>query len=132
MPALLGDITFTISRRAFLTLAQQTKPDVPSWSYLSSYDYGNPILGTFHGSGIFQVFYGILPNYASQSFHSYYLSFIYDQDPNSRAKDFMNWPQWSDNQTLMQFFSDYGALLSDNFRSDTFNFVMTNTAALHI
>lgn len=130
--ALLGDVSFTITRRAFLTMAKRVKPNVPFWSYLSSYDYGTPILGTFHGSDVFQVFYGILPNYVSQSFHSYYLSFIYDQDPNARAKDYMNWPQWSTNQTLMWFLRNHGALLADNFRSDTFDFIMANQAALHV
>ncbi|OQD68727.1 hypothetical protein PENDEC_c031G06535 [Penicillium decumbens] len=129
--ALLGDISFTIIRRVFLTLAKNAKPDVPFWSYLASYDYGTPILGTFHGSDVFQVFYGILPNYASQSIHSYYLSFIYDQDPNSRA-DYMDWPQWSGNHSLMHFFSDHGALLADNFRQPVFDFVMENSKALHI
>lgn len=130
--AILGDLTFTITRRAFLTLAQSAKPDVPFWSYLSSYDYGTPILGTFHGSDILQVFYGILPNYASKSIHSYYLSFVYDMDPNSRAKSYMNWPQWSTNQTLMNFFNDHGALLADNFRQDTFEFIAANVASFHI
>lgn len=130
--AILGDLTFTITRRAFLTIAQQVKPDVPFWSYLSSYDYGTPILGTFHGSDILQVFYGILPNYASRSFHSYYFSFVYDLDPNSRASNFMDWPQWSANQTLMNFFNDHGALLADNFRQDTFDFLLSNVGSFHI
>lgn len=130
--ALLGDLSFTITRRAFLTVASQVKPNIPSWSYLSSYDYGTPLLGTFHGSDIFQVFYGTTPTYASKSIHSYYLSFIYDQDPNSRAKDYMNWPEWSTNNSLMHFFKDHGALLADDFRQDTYNFIMSNTAALHI
>ncbi|KAF3403644.1 putative secreted lipase [Penicillium rolfsii] len=130
--AILGDLTFTITRRAFLTLAQKAKPNVPFWSYLSSYDYGTPILGTFHGSDILQVFYGILPNYASQSIHSYYLSFVYDLNPNSRASSYMEWPQWSANQTLMNFFNDHGALLADNFRQDTFEFISANVASFHI
>lgn len=130
--AILGDLTFTITRRAFLTIAQQVKPDVPFWSYLSSYDYGTPILGTFHGSDILQVFYGILPNYASRSFHSYYFSFVYDLDPNSRASNFLDWPQWSANQTLMNFFNDHGALLADNFRQDTFDFLLSNVGSFHI
>lgn len=130
--ALLGDLTFTITRRAFLNMAQQVKPHVPFWSYLSSYDYGTPILGTFHGSDIAQVFYGQPPNYAANAFHSYYLSFIYDQDPNSRAKAYMEWPQWAQNRTLMQFFQDHGALLADDFRQDSYNFISTHTHALHI
>jgi triacylglycerol lipase len=130
--AILGDLTFTITRRAFLKLAKEAKPDVAAWSYLSSYDYGTPILGTFHGSDILQVFYGILPNYASKSIHSYYLSFVYDLDPNSRASDFLDWPDWGTNQTLMQFFNDRGALLADNFRQDTYDFILENVGSFHI
>jgi triacylglycerol lipase len=60
--AILGDLTFTLTRRAFLNTVATS---VPSWSYLASYDYGTPVLGSFHGGDILQVFYGILPNYAS-------------------------------------------------------------------
>ncbi|KAJ5150856.1 secreted lipase [Penicillium canariense] len=132
LAAILGDLTFTITRRAFLTLAQKVKPDVPFWSYLSSYDYGTPILGTFHGSDLLQVFYGLLPNYASRSIHSYYFSFVYDLDPNSRASSYMDWPQWSANQTLMNFFNNRAALLADDFRQDTFDFILANVASFHI
>ena len=65
MAAILGDLVFTLTRRAFLEGAAANNPSVPSWSYLASYDYGTPILGTFHGSDLLQVFYGILPNDAS-------------------------------------------------------------------
>jgi carboxylesterase type B len=60
--AILGDLTFTLTRRAFLNTVATA---VPSWSYLASYDYGTPVLGSFHAGDILQVFYGILPNYAS-------------------------------------------------------------------
>ncbi|KAJ5689838.1 secreted lipase [Penicillium macrosclerotiorum] len=130
--AILGDLTFTITRRAFLSLATQAKPDVPSWSYLSSYDYGTPILGTFHGSDILQVFYGILPNYASKSIHSYYLSFVYNMDPNTQSADYMDWPQWGTNQSLMNFFNDHATLLADTFRQDTYDFLLENIASFHI
>jgi carboxylesterase type B len=63
LAAILGDLTFTLTRRVFLNEVSNT---VPTWSYLSSYDYGTPILGTFHGSDILQVFNGIVPNYASK------------------------------------------------------------------
>lgn len=130
--AILGDIAFTLTRRLFLTSAVKVKPDVPCWSYLASYDYGTAFLGTFHGSDILQVFYGILDNYASQSIHSYYLSFVYDLDPNSRATDYTEWPQWSTNQSLMNFFNDHGALLADDFRQDSFEVLQSNVASFHI
>ncbi|KAJ5186072.1 Carboxylesterase type B [Penicillium cf. griseofulvum] len=132
LAAILGDLSFTLARRIFLDYAQKAKPDVPSWSYLSSYDHGLPFLGTFHGSDIIQVFYGILPNYGSKSIHSYYLSFVYEQDPNARAGDYMHWPQWADNQSLMNFFLDRGALLPDDFRQDSYDFLEANLAAFHI
>ncbi|KAJ6172919.1 hypothetical protein N7485_005731 [Penicillium canescens] len=132
LSAILGDISFTLTRRIFLNAATKAKPDVPFWSYLSSYNYGLPFLGTYHGSDIIQVFQGILPNYASKSIHTYYLSFIYEQDPNAKAGNYMNWPQWVSNQSLMNFFEDHAALLPDNFRQDTYEFLSSNLAALHI
>ncbi|KAJ5588003.1 secreted lipase [Penicillium hispanicum] len=132
LAALLGDLSFTIARRIFLKLAIQVKPSVPFWSYLSSYDHGTPIIGTFHGSEVLQLFNGILPNYASKSIHSYYLSFVYYQDPNSRATNYMHWPQWSKNESLMNFFNDHGALLADDFRNDTYDFLMKNIQSFHL
>ncbi|KAF7592404.1 hypothetical protein BBP40_000322 [Aspergillus hancockii] len=132
LSAILGDLTFTLTRRVFLQWASEVKPDVPSWSYLASYNYGTPILGTFHGSDLLQVFYGILPNYASRSTHTYYFSFVYDQDPNSRRGSYMQWPQWKENKQLMNFFADSGKLLKDDFRSDTYDFITKNVASLHI
>lgn len=131
LAAMLGDLTFTLTRRAFLNVTAEIKPDVPSWSYLASYDYGTPILGTFHGSDILQVFYGILPNYASRSIHEYYLSFVHHLDPNARKK-FMNWPQWGKGNQLMHFFADKGALLKDDFRGKAFEYIVQNIPALHI
>lgn len=130
--ALLGDLTFTLTRRAYLNMAQQVKSNVPFWSYLSSYDYGTPFLGTFHGSDIVQVFYGEPPNYAANAFHSYYLSFIYDLDPNSRAGTLMEWPQWAQNRSLIWFFQDHATLLADDFRQASYEFISNHTHALHI
>lgn len=58
LAAILGDLTFTLTRRSFLNTANMVAPDVPSWSYLSSYNIGLPVLGTFHGSDLLQVFFG--------------------------------------------------------------------------
>ncbi|KAJ5915320.1 secreted lipase [Penicillium verhagenii] len=132
LAAILGDLTFTLTRRIFLTIANQVKPDVPSWSYLSSYDYGTLLLGTFHGSDILQVFYGILPDYASKATHAYYFSFVYDLDPNTKATGYMDWPQWSMNQSLMNFFSSNAALLADDFRFESCEFLKENIASFHI
>lgn len=133
LAAILGDLTFTLTRRLFLDYAIAAKPDVPAWSYLASYDHGTPILGTFHGSDLLQVFYGILPNHASRSIHSYYLSFVYDLDPNQRSgKEFPNWPAWAEKKELMQFFNDRGDLLKDEFRNDTYAFLIENVDSFRI
>lgn len=133
LAAILGDLTFTLTRRLFLDYALAAKPDVPAWSYLASYDHGTPILGTFHGSDLLQVFYGILPNYASRSIHSYYLSFVYDLDPNQRkGKEFPEWPAWAEEKELMHFFVDRGDLLKDEFRNDTYGFLVENVDSFRI
>lgn len=129
--AMLGDLTFTLSRRAFLALANSVYPDVPNWSYLSSYDYGTPFLGTFHGSDILQVFFGIDPDYASASFQSYYLSFVYNLDPNN-GSSYMTWPQWSESKELLNAYAMSAVLITDDFRSDTYDFIVDNIASLHI
>ncbi|ODM14638.1 hypothetical protein SI65_09983 [Aspergillus cristatus] len=134
LAAILGDLTFTLTRRLFLKYAKEVKPDVPAWSYLASYDHGTPILGTFHGSDLLQVFYGILPNYASRSIHSYYFSFVYELDPNKRrGEEFPEWPQWTNEGVeLMQFFKDKGELLKDDFRNGTYEFLLENMQAFRI
>ncbi|KAH8164195.1 hypothetical protein CIB48_g4066 [Xylaria polymorpha] len=119
LAAILGDLVFTLTRRLFLESAVAANPNVPTWSYLASYDYGTPILGTFHGSDILQVFYGILPNYASGAIQSYYLSFLYTMDPNDGTPGiFPNWPQWKQGKQLMNFYNAFSTLLTDDFRSE--------------
>lgn len=129
--ALIGDITFTLARRIFLETTSSVFPDVPSWSYLSSYDYGTPILGTFHGSDLLQVFYGVLPNNAAQSIRAYYLSFIYNLDPNTNSGQ-DNWPQWSAGQQLKSFGANSNTLLQDDFRSDSEAFLSANLESFYI
>jgi carboxylesterase type B len=131
LAAMLGDLSFTLTRRAFLTLANSVNPTVPSWSYLSSYDYGTPILGTFHGSDILQVFFGILPDYSSAATQAYYLSFVNTLDPNN-GTDYQTWPRWSTSNQLMNFYSTFGTLIVDDFRSDSYDFIASNVNSFHI
>ncbi|KAH8648039.1 putative extracellular lipase [Tricladium varicosporioides] len=128
LAAILGDLVFTLTRRAFLTMVST---DVPTWSYLASYDYGTPILGTFHGGDILQVFYGILPNYASQAIHDYYFSFVYTMNPNNGSSH-MNWPQWTTSKQLMNFYATGAVLTGDDFRTNSYNWITANIAKLHI
>lgn len=140
LAAILGDLVFTLTRRIFLEYVTAAKPNVPVWSYLASYDYGTPILGTFHGSDLLQVFYGVLPNYASKSIHSYYANFIYNLNPNdasggtsSKSKVSETWPQWtSSTRKLINFFANRNEFIKDDFRSDSAAFIRNNVNILHI
>ncbi|ERT01383.1 hypothetical protein HMPREF1624_02629 [Sporothrix schenckii ATCC 58251] len=132
LAALLGDMTFTLARRAFLLIDSVNKPATPSWSYLASYDYGVPFLGTFHATDILQTFYGVLPNYASGAIQTYYINFVTTGDPNKGAPVKMQWPQWSAGQKLMNFFPDHAALLPDNFRQQSFEYLVSNMASFFI
>lgn len=131
--ALLGDLVFTLTRRMELTTAAKLNPGVPTWSYLSSYDYGTPFLGTFHASDILQVFYGVLPDNAMLSARSYFFNFIYNLDPNVGTTGYATWPKWSDNQQLMWFQSaNSNSLLADNFRNESYQWIVQNKAALRV
>jgi carboxylesterase type B len=129
--AILGDLVFTLTRRSFLDMANTMNPTVPSWSYLSSFDYGTPLLGTFHASDLIQVFFGILPNYASASFRSYYLSFVNTMDPNE-GNSYPDWPRWSTDKKLLNTYATGALFIDDDFRSDTYEWINDNIAALHI
>ena len=129
--AILGDLTFTLTRRVFLEVSSQVFPDVKSWSYLATYDYGTPILGTFHGSDLLQVFYGVLPNNAAKSIRGYYYNFIYNLDPNVGIS-LPNWPRWSTSKKLIEFKADSNGQLDDNFRADTYEFLKANVNSLRV
>lgn len=130
--AILGDLTFIISRRAFLTVANQVNPDVPFWSYLATYNYGTPIMGTFHASDLIQVFYGIWPNYAARTIRGYYLSFVYNLDPNDESSDRPHWSKWSEKKELANFKANRVETLTDDFRADTFEFLSENMEKFRI
>ncbi|KAG9236838.1 lipase 3 precursor [Amylocarpus encephaloides] len=126
--AILGDLVFTLTRRVFLNTVAD---EVPAWSYLASYDYGTPVLGTFHGSDLLQVFFGIVPNYASRSIRDYYFNFVYSMDPNTGSK-YMKWPQWKESKKLMNFYATGATLIDDDFRGDSYNWIVANLKSLYI
>jgi carboxylesterase type B len=129
--AILGDLTFTLTRRLFLETASQVNPGVPSWSYLATYDYGTPILGTYHGSDILQVFNGVLPNNAAKTIRGYYYSFIYNLDPNE-GNGLMEWPQWSAGKTLVNFGRNANSYINDSFRGDTYQLLKDNVEVFRV
>lgn len=132
LAAILGDLVFTITRRATLVAANQLAPDMPTWSYLSSYDYGTPILGTFHGSDLLQVFFGIYDNYAAESFQAYYISFVNSLTPNnSTSSGLTEWPQWAESNQLLNMYATSSSFITDDFRSDVYDFLVANIKSLY-
>lgn len=131
MAAILGDMTFTLTRRTFLDTNAKVHPNVPSWSYLSSYDYLTPVMGTFHATDILQVFYGLFPNNAAKTTRGYYLNFVYNLDPNV-GNSYDNWPLWSDSRQLMNFNAHSNQLINDDFRKAASDFLINNAADLRV
>lgn len=134
LAAILGDVTFTLTRRSYLATVSQT---VPSWSYLATYFYGTPILGTFHASDILAVYLGASSPVPTDSIMTYYISFVNYLDPNaiSTAAPLIQWPQWS-NATNSPQLLDFGALdntlIPDTFRSASYDFLRANAQYLHV
>lgn len=134
LSAIIGDLTFTLTRRIFLETTATIAPEVPTWSYLSTYDYGTPVLGTFHGSDLLQVFYGIYPNNAARAIRAYYFNFVYNLDPNEGIA-LPDWPQWSKSRMLKQFGAvgpNIHGLTKDDFRRDSFEFLRENVRNFYI
>ena len=131
--AILGDLVFTLTRRAFLSTVKEANPGVKAWSYLSSYDYGTPVMGTFHGSDLLQVFYGVLPGYTERAIRNYYFNFLYNLDPNIGGKEnHPEWPEWEDGGKLMWFLNGKNDELSDDFRAESYNVIRKNALSLRV
>ncbi|KZZ90710.1 Carboxylesterase, type B [Ascosphaera apis ARSEF 7405] len=131
LSAILGDLVFTLTRRVVLQIFSEQNPNSKAWSYLSSYDYGTPILGTFHGSDLLQVFFGLLPNYASRAFKNYYISFVNHGDPNKGSDTYPNWPEWKENKQLLNMYSGHSKFITDDFRQEASDFITDHITDLY-
>lgn len=132
LAAILGDITFTLTRRVYLT---DIANNVPTWSYLSSVFYGTPVLGTFHASDLINA-YGTDQSSPTVSIQTYYISFVNSLDPNTlgAGAGLLNWPRWTSASPnpLMNFQALTNAIIPDNFRESAYQFLQVNTSALRI
>lgn len=136
LAALLGDATFTLTRRFVLNVTSTVNPDVPSWSYLATYGHAIPILGTLHGSDLVQVFFGVPDNFARKSIQQHYFNFLYNLDPNNgtggttateKPVKLTNWPPWKQGAMLMNFSADSEGLITDDFRQQSFKLLADNS-----
>lgn len=133
LAAILGDVTFTLTRRAYL---EALNSQVTCWSYLASYLYGTPVLGTFHGSDILAAFgtVGDL-NVPTVSIQTYYINFVNSLEPNGAgvAAPLIQWPQWTASAArLLNFRGLRNTLIKDDFRQAAADYLGTNAAAFRV
>ena len=132
LSAILGDTTFTLMRRSFLELAPKS---MKTWSYLSTYGRGTPILGTFHTMDLNKMFYGM--DDLSRSMQNRYIAFVDSLDPNN-GKDSLpkgfdtSWPLWRNGRKLIEFAANRTDLLIDDFRNDCYYFVKMHLRHLRV
>ncbi|KAI9712256.1 MAG: hypothetical protein M1828_001699 [Chrysothrix sp. TS-e1954] len=132
LAAILGDITFTLARRSVLAdLARE----VTAWSYLSSYLYGTPVLGTFHGTDIFEDYYDLPDPIPASTVQTYYISFVNYLDPNmiSTAAPLINWPRYSaSSPELLNFKALTNGIIPDTFRQTSYNFLRAHSSDFRV
>lgn len=124
LSAILGDLTFTLTRRAVLTA---TAEKVPAWSYLATYFHGTPVMGTAHATDILKMFFGVGQKFSQQAMWTYYISFINDLDPNTIAspETGLKWPQWkNDTRQLASFNERDTTIIKDDFRPKTYEYIL--------
>lgn len=116
LAAILGDITFTLTRRFYISTVSS---QIDSWSYLSSYLHGTPILGTFHASDVVQVFFDLPSPAVAFNIQDYYISFINHLNPN-KAPNLLPWPKYDNNRRHLMNFKESALLAVDTIIPDTF------------
>lgn len=130
--SLFGEWLIETQRRVSLQTLKEVAPDVPSWSYMSSYFHGTPFVGTFHATDIIQIFYGVPPNDASLSQRQYYYNFITNQDPNKGKKMLVNWPLWTESNSVMNFNALTHNVIKDDFRTHLSDYMTKNWGAFKL
>ncbi|KAH7052379.1 Alpha/Beta hydrolase protein [Macrophomina phaseolina] len=132
LAAILGDITFTLTRRVYLDLIV---PQIPAaYTYLNTYLFGTPVLGTFHASDVLVNFFSLLPITADKT-RQYYINFAADLDPNSAVPaGAPAWPEYTSAQRpLLQFAAGgFVTVGKDDFRQAQFKVLAGSASSLTI
>jgi carboxylesterase type B len=130
--AILGDMVFDLMRRITLQIFAENHSKVPSWSYLSSYNYNlglNPV-GTMHGSDMPVFFNGSNNDLPTISGRKYYLNFLYHLDPNNGSQVDVLWPQWKQDHQLLWYNKQNNSLRKDDYRERSYDFMFENINSL--
>ncbi|KAL0941466.1 secreted lipase-like protein 5 [Colletotrichum truncatum] len=126
LAAILGDFEFTLISRVFLDFAPES---VPAWSYLSTYGRGTPILGTYHVSDVPRMF--AKTDAISRGIQDRLITFVNSLDPNDGVVDAvdgasMHWPSWHKSRQLLEFGAGSTGLLDGDFRSSSFEYLLSH------
>ncbi|KAM0203195.1 hypothetical protein ACHAPA_009792 [Fusarium lateritium] len=130
--AIVGDASFSLTRRLLLDDVASVSPSTKTWSYLGIYDHLLPVLGTTHATDVLPLF-GFTRGFNQWSMQNYYISFVNDLDPNTSKSPLLpEWPQWSKGKELMQFGALTNIIVKDNYRQSAYKFLSYNVADLRV
>ncbi|KAJ4249865.1 hypothetical protein NW762_012208 [Fusarium torreyae] len=130
--AIVGDASFSLTRRLLLDDVASVHPSTKTWSYLGIYDHLLPVIGTTHATDILPLF-GFTPGFNQWSMQNYYISFVNDLDPNTSKSPLLpEWPQWSKGKELMQFGALTNTIVKDNYRQSAYKFISNNVAEFRV
>lgn len=133
LASFVGDLPFNLVRRTYL---EEVAPQVPSWSYLATYLYGTPILGTFHASDLLHSF-GILPGLTlpTRTIQNYFLNFVNHMDPNKGTEKsyLVDWPRWEkDERKVVESGALKNDVLDDDFREGAGEIISENLSSFRL
>ncbi|KAF1810002.1 alpha/beta-hydrolase [Eremomyces bilateralis CBS 781.70] len=132
LASIIGDLFFDLARRSYLTSVSYT---VKTWTYLDTSLYGLPVLGTFHVSDLFQIFFDVPDAVAGSNMRKYFISFINTLDPNSynSATGLTSWPQYSlILPKMMNFSATTTSLTWDTYRPINFLYITTQLSSFRL
>ncbi|KAL7786958.1 Alpha/Beta hydrolase protein [Trichoderma ceciliae] len=132
LASILGDIVINLIRRVSLQTFAEVSPELPTWSYFSSYNY-DPIfgaLGTSHGSDLAVLFSGSNGKHPAITGRTYYINFLYNLDPNIGTRSDLFWPEWGVNKQLLQFNANNNSLLDDTYRNSSYTYMINHADSL--
>lgn len=132
LAAILGDQLFTLQRRRVLHY-NLLNGGAPAWTFLATYFYGTPILGTTHATDVLHGFDYLGDTNAKKLQHAYYLSFINTLDPNNGTDSaYTVWPQWTESgrEILMMDNSETYEVGQDNFRESSYQYLLANISSM--
>ncbi|KAI7230092.1 lipase 3 precursor [Hortaea werneckii] len=133
LSAILGDVSFTLQRRNYLTEIAHT---VPSWSFLDSHRFAENDYGTYHSADIEALYHTspIVPSesgqLAARAWRSFYAAFAHTLDPNTSpgpGGSSLYWPRYTTWDKSLLNLRDTGlTLVQDNFRAEAYEFLRSH------